>query len=129
MNIAGKLLSLLLASTLLLAQTALPALHWGCQHDHSAARTTAKSDDGHRHCKHHHHRRTDDGVVVRQGHEQRSSDDCAACRYLTLSLLASPSASQVTVEQITLLNPPTLSAAHSSEPIGLYRSRAPPALS
>jgi len=125
MNFPRKLLSLLLASALLLAQTALPALHWGCQHDHSSQ---AKSHGGHHRCNHKHHCHVD-GIAVCKGHEQRSSEDCAACRYLTLSLLAAPGAGQSVVEQITTLDPPVLSASMSSEPVGLYRSRAPPALS
>jgi hypothetical protein len=130
-----SLLALLLTTTLVAVQTALPWMHVGCQHDHSAARASAATA-GHHHCRGHHHAHApaarpeaDPAPAVDQGHKHRLTEDCAACRYLLLSSVACEPAAICLIEQISLLPSPLPVVAAASEPVGLYRSRAPPALS
>jgi hypothetical protein len=127
-----SLLALLLATTLVAVQTALPWMHVGCQHDHSPAHVSAAAC-GHHHCHGHRHQTesqpSDSAPTLDQSQHCPLSDDCAACRFLLLSAAASDPASVWLVEHVSLLSAPLPSAAAASQPSGLYRSRAPPALS
>jgi hypothetical protein len=133
MFLKGKsLLTLLLAGTLVLVQTALPWLHVGCQHDHSA-KQVASAHEHHRCYGHHHHgcgaaKTTDSQLAAHSRHEHLSSDDCAACRFSLLSPLAVQTTSATFVEQVSLLPAPRSPGIAACEPPGLYRSRAPPAI-
>jgi hypothetical protein len=119
----SRLLSLGLASLLVWLQVAMPLLHVGCGHDHSSQVTSTAST-----CSHgcHSHHRTPE----KHSHDGfRAADSCAACRHLALSAVASPLLAALAVESVqpaVAHAPPTLDR---QEPVGLYRSRAPPTLS
>jgi hypothetical protein len=126
-------LTFLLVSTLLLAQTALPLLHVGCGHDHSAGQAkTDQAETGHKHthghCRHHHHQ-VDESVVAKPARALHSSDDCAACRFSTLSSLTVVNDNASVFEPLIDVVVSATATIVSHEPTGLYRSRAPPALS
>jgi hypothetical protein len=130
-----SLLALLLTTTLVAAQTALPWMHVGCQHDHSAEHAS-EAPAAHRDCNGHRHSRAaadqpkaDSTPAVDQGPERLLADDCAACRFLLLSSVACEPATICVIEHVSLLSSPLPVVAIASEPVGLYRSRAPPALS
>lgn len=131
-----SLLALLLTTTLVAVQTALPWMHVGCQHDHSAAAGSAATA-GHHRCRGHHHAHAtpaarpeaDSATAVDHGHKHVLADECAACRYLLLSSVACEPAAICLIEHISLLASPLPVVVAASEPVGLYRSRAPPALS
>lgn len=131
----NALLALLLAATLVAVQSALPWMHVGCEHDHSVAHA-AEPASGHHHCRGHHHHCAADAEPAAatkpafdHRHEQVRTDECAACRYLLLSSVAVEPTAVSLIEQVTLLPAPPAIAAAASELVGLYRSRAPPALS
>jgi len=130
-----SLLALLLTTTLMAVQTALPWMHVGCQHDHSSEPISVASA-GHHGCQGHHHvhasgdqPQADSTPAVDQRAERLLADDCAACRFLLLSSVACEPAAICLVEHVSLLSNALAVVAVASEPVGLYRSRAPPALS
>jgi hypothetical protein len=127
-----SLLALLLTATLVAVQTALPWMHVGCEHDHSAAHASA-TESGHHHCGEHHHCHVvpanQPGPAFDHWHERLLSDDCAACRFLLLSSVPYEPVAICLVEQVSPHSAPLLIVAIAGEPMGLYRSRAPPALS
>lgn len=132
----NSLLALLLATTLVAVQTALPWMHVGCEHDHSAAQAAAETP-GHHHCHGHHHSHADHAAASENDsapafdhrHEHQLAEDCAACRFLLLSSVPYEPAALCLIEQVSLFSSPLPVAAVASGPVGLYRSRAPPALS
>jgi hypothetical protein len=68
-------------------------------------------------------------VVAGHRHDRAVSDDCAACRFLLLSSARCEPTALCLTEQVSILSTMLAVAAWGSQPLGLYRSRAPPALS
>lgn len=130
-----SLLALLLTTTLVFVQTALPWLHVGCEHDHAVQAVTSQaSESGHQHCGHHHlgecaEEESTSSPAFDHRHDRELVHDCAACRYLLLSSVAVEATEVAFSEQISLLPAPPADAAPCCERVGKYRSRAPPALS
>lgn len=135
-----SLLALLLTTTLVFVQTALPWLHAGCEHDHAGLAVTSQTaksahqHSAHQHYGHHHHgecaeEESTSSPAFDHRHDRELVHDCAACRYLQLSSVVVESTEVVFSEQISLIPAPVADAAPCCEPVGRYRSRAPPSLS
>lgn len=124
-----SLLALLLSTILVAVQTAVPWMHVGCQHDHSAQAATTHAGHNCRHHKHAAKPASDTAVVEGHQHGQTLSDDCAACRFLLLSSARCEPSAVPLVQQVSLLDACPLVADCDCQPLGVYRSRAPPALS
>ena len=125
----NSLLALLLSTLLVVVQTALPWMHVGCQHNPSKA---ASTESAHRHCHHHRHVETpavDSAVIDGHGHDQSLSDDCAACRFSLLSSARCEPTTPSLIQHVALLDASPSVAGEHRQLVGLYRSRAPPALS